>query len=636
MAGRIKSDDVELVKERSSIEDVVREHVTLRRSGNNLVGLCPFHDEKTPSFSVNPTQGFYHCFGCGKGGDVISFVMEVDHLTFAESVERLAGKAGVELHYEDGERPREATIGRRTRLIEAHRVAEEFYRSLLPAMPEARAARDYLRGREFDGKVAEQFGLGYAPTDGHALANHLRSKGFQRDELLTAGLINRGGYDVFQGRLLWPIRDITGDTVGFGARRIFDGDPRPAKYLNTGETPIYKKQKVLYGLDLAKKAIADDRRAVVVEGYTDVMAAHLSGVTQAVATCGTAFGVEHIKLLRRLLRDETAGEQARVIFTFDGDAAGQKAALKAYDEDQRWAAQSYVAVAADGQDPCELRISGGAEAVRGLVEQATPMFEFVVDTTLARFDLDAVTGRVAAIKALAPIVADIRDANTRNAQTREVSLRIGIGIDEFAEAVRRAPRGGIASARKAREEAGPRRGGEPDGAGEQAGAGATSYEAMLPDLRDPIVRGEHMLLQCLVQFPTSVPPQQLALVKPSDFTAPAHRAVFEGIVAVGPDPAKSQAAWLSAVTDQLPEVVRPLVAQLAVEPLPTKLDGQGRPDWHYVRSLVVRVREVALRRQIAETMSALRRSDDAEQTRAISGELTTQQRALADLLAGLE
>ncbi|MFC6707559.1 DNA primase [Flexivirga alba] len=311
MAGRIKSEDVELVKERSSIEDVVSEHVTLRRSGSNLVGLCPFHDEKTPSFSVNPTQGFYHCFGCQKGGDVLSFVQEVDHLSFAEAVERLAGKVGVELHYEDGVRPREESIGRRTRLLEAHRVAAEFYASLLPETPEARTARDYLRGREFDGAIAEQFGLGYAPTDGHALSKVLRDKGFNRDEMLAAGLINRGGYDVFQGRLLWPIRDITGDTVGFGARRIFDGDPRPAKYLNTGETAIYKKQRVLYGLDLAKKSIADDRRAVVVEGYTDVMAAHLSGVTQAVATCGTAFGVEHIKLLRRLLRDERGETRPR-------------------------------------------------------------------------------------------------------------------------------------------------------------------------------------------------------------------------------------------------------------------------------------------------------------------------------------
>lgn len=626
MAGRIKSDDVELVKERSSIEDVVREHVTLRRSGSNLVGLCPFHDEKTPSFSVNPTQGFYHCFGCGKGGDVISFVQEVDHLSFAEAVERLAGKAGVELHYEDGIRPREESIGRRTRLLEAHRVAAEYYQSLLPSMPEARAARDYLRGREFDGSIAEQFGLGYAPQDGHAIRNLLQDKGFSRDELLAAGLINRGGYDVFQGRLLWPIHDITGDTVGFGARRIFDADPRPAKYLNTGETAIYKKQRVLYGLDLAKKSIADDRRAVIVEGYTDVMAAHLSGVTQAVATCGTAFGVEHIKLLRRLLRDERGGDPAKVIFTFDGDAAGQKAALKAYDEDQRWASQSYVAVAAGGQDPCELRISGGSQAVQKLVDDATPMFEFVVRTTLARYDLDSVGGRVAATRAIAPIVADIRDSLSRDELIRETSRRIGVGIDDFSQAVRRAPRGGIAEAAKQLRE-------KPSEAPPEVAA-APAYQP--PDLRDPIVRGEHMLLQCVIQFPTAVPTHQLDPIEPSDFSAPAHRAIFEAVRTVGIDPGRSQAAWVSAVNETVPEVVRPLVAQLAVEPVPTKLDSQGRPDWHYVRSLVVRVREVALRRKIAGVMSSLRRSDQPDETRAISAELTALQRTLADLLATLE
>ncbi|MBB2891117.1 DNA primase [Flexivirga oryzae] len=626
MAGRIKSEDVELVKERSSIEDVVREHVTLRRSGSNLVGLCPFHDEKTPSFSVNPTQGFYHCFGCGKGGDVISFVQEVDHLSFAEAVERLAGKAGVELHYEDGVRPREESIGRRTRLLEAHRVAEEFYSSLLPELPEARTARDYLRGREFDSAIAGQFGLGYAPTDGHALGNLLRDKGFSRDELLAAGLINRGGYDVFQGRLLWPIHDITGDTVGFGARRIFDGDPRPAKYLNTGETAIYKKARVLYGLDLAKKSIADDRRAVIVEGYTDVMAAHLSGVTQAVATCGTAFGVEHIKLLRRLLRDERGGDPARVVFTFDGDAAGQKAALKAYDEDQRWASQSYVAVAADGQDPCELRMSGGPEAVRALVDGATPMFEFVVQTTLARFDLDSVSGRVAATKAIAPIVADIRDGLSRDELIREASRRIGVGIDDFTQAVRRAPRGGIAEAAKQARD-------QPQETAQDA-VPAPAYEP--PNLRDPVVRAEHMLLQCVIQFPSAVPTQQLDPIDPADLTAPAHRAVFEAARTVGIDPGRSQGAWVSAVNEAVPQVVRPLVAQLAVEPLPTKLDSQGRPDWHYVRSLVIRVREVALRRQISQVMSALRRTEDPEQARGISAQLTTLQRTLADLLATVE
>ena len=417
MAGLIKAEDIAAVKDRVNIEDVVSEHVTLRRAGaGSLKGLCPFHDEKTPSFTVRPAVGVYHCFGCGQSGDVISFVMETEHLSFTESVERLAAKAGMVLRYEEGERPDREPPGRRMRLVEAHRVAEEFYTEALLRDPSARAGRDFLRAKGFDGKAAQHFGVGFAPRTGDALTAHLRAKGFSPEEMTTAGLVgqsSRGLYDRFRGRVVWPIRDITGDTVGFGARRIFEDDRIEAKYLNTSETPIYKKTHVLYGLDLAKKTIARERRAVVVEGYTDVMAAHLAGVDNAVATCGTAFGVDHIKSLRRIMRDEAGGTPARVIFTFDGDAAGQKAAMKAFDEDQRWASQSFVAVAKDGMDPCDLRLRQGDEAVRGLIEDAVPMFEFAVRTTIAGFDLDHAEGRVAAMRAVAPIIAGIRDQTLR-------------------------------------------------------------------------------------------------------------------------------------------------------------------------------------------------------------------------------
>jgi DNA primase len=256
MAGLINSDDIATVKERSSLEDIVREHVTLRRSGSRLVGLCPFHDEKSPSFGVNPANGFYHCFGCGEGGDVISFVQQVEHLSFTEAVERLAARLGMELRYEGGSgRPSGEGQGRRARLVEAHRVAEEFYARALIDLPAARAARDFMRARGFDGAVAKRFGVGFAPRGGEDLVRLLREKGFTDDEIVTGGLAGRGSrglYDRFRGRLVWPIRDITGDTVGFGARRIFDDDRIEAKYLNTAETPIYKKSTVLYGLDLAK------------------------------------------------------------------------------------------------------------------------------------------------------------------------------------------------------------------------------------------------------------------------------------------------------------------------------------------------------------------------------------------------
>src|SRR3954467_14328258 len=391
MAGLINSEDIAAVKARSSIEDVVREHVTLRSAGpGSLKGLCPFHDEKTPSFNIRPAVGAWHCFGCSEGGDVISFIQKVDHLSFSEAVERLAQKLGMELRYEDGARPREDGLGRRSRLVEAHRVAEEYYTELLLGSQAARAARDFLRARDFNSDHVKQFGVGFAPRGGEDLVRHLRAKGFTDDELVTGGIAGRGSrglYDRFRGRLVWPIRDITGDTVGFGARRIFDDDRIDAKYLNTSETPIYKKSQVLYGIDLARRDIARSSQAVLVEGYTDVMACHLAGVKTAVATCGTAFGSEHVSVIRRMLMDSDTftGE---VIFTFDGDAAGMKAAERAFGDDQKFMAQTFVAIEPTGMDPCDLRMKSGDKAVLDLVAQRIPLVEFVLRSTAGRPGVD--------------------------------------------------------------------------------------------------------------------------------------------------------------------------------------------------------------------------------------------------------
>ncbi|MGB7449267.1 MAG: DNA primase, partial [Ornithinimicrobium sp.] len=454
MAGLIRTEDVQTVKERASIEDVVREHVTLRPAGTgSLKGLCPFHDEKTPSFTVRPAAGAWHCFGGGEGGDILAFVMAIDHLSFAEAVERLAGQLGMELRYEEGSGRRSGGysegggLGRRSRLVEANRAAAEFYHTALLDSAEARPARDFLRAKGFNSAGASHFQVGFAPSSGGALAGHLRDKGFTEDELSTAGLVGRGQrglYDRFRGRVIWPIRDITGDTVGFGARRLFDDDRIAAKYLNTAETPIYKKTSVLYGLDLAKKVMASSRQAVIVEGYTDVMACHMAGIEVAVATCGTSFGVEHIKTLRRILRDEPGVAPARVVFTFDGDAAGQKAAMRAYEQDQRWASQSYVAVAPAGQDPNDLRQSSGDGAVRDLVESAVPMFDFAVRTTMAPYDLDRTEQRVDAMRAVAPIVAAIRDSTLRSEYVRCVAGWLGVDEQRFGQAVAGTSRGSAA------------------------------------------------------------------------------------------------------------------------------------------------------------------------------------------------
>ena len=243
---------------------------------------------------------------------------------------------------------------------------------------------------------------------------------------------NRGIYDRFRGRLIWPIRDIAGDTIGFGARKLYEDDQGP-KYLNTPETTLYKKSQVLYGIDLAKRNIAKDRQLVVVEGYTDVMACHLAGITTAVATCGTAFGTDHIKIARRLLSDDGTGGE--VIFTFDGDAAGQKAALRAFEEDQRFTAQTYVAVEPTGADPCDLRQTRGDAAVRDLINTRRPLFEFAIRATLKRHNLDTVEGRVAALRESAPVVAQIRDAGIRPAYARELAGWLGMSVEDVSRAV---------------------------------------------------------------------------------------------------------------------------------------------------------------------------------------------------------
>jgi DNA primase len=636
VAGRFVAEDVATLKERTSLEEVVREHVTLRRSGSSLLGLCPFHDEKTPSFNVNPTTNHYFCFGCQEGGDAISFVQKVEHLTFTEAVERLAQRIGMGMRHEDGgTRQRDdGGVGRRARLVEAHRVAQEFYADQLLTAQGARAGRDFMRKRGFDSAAATLFGVGYAPRGGEDLVRHLRVKGFQDDELVAGGLAGRGSrglYDRFRGRLVWPIRDITGDCVGFGARRLYDDDRIEAKYLNTSETAIYKKSTVLYGLDAAKKAIARDRTAVVVEGYTDVMACHLSGVETAIATCGTAFGVEHIKVLRRIMRDEADLAPSKVVFTFDGDAAGQKAAMRAFGEDQRWASQSFVAVARSGMDPCDLRQAEGPDAVRALVEDAVPIFEFAVRTTIARYDLDTGEGRVGAAKAAATQIVQIRDESLQGRYWAAVAGWIGITPEEMLPFVREAR-----AAKRHIRSPEPVHSDEPAEPSLEPTADELRDALPRPDLRDPVVLAERQLLQVVLQLPGLLEPADLDRLDGDSFSAPAHRSVWDAVVIAG-RPGGSTAAWADAVVAAAPAAVQPLVAELAVAPLPVTPDrATGLPSRRYAASLVARLREVALGRQVADTLSQLRRLDNSPEpdlaaTREVGLRLQALQRELADL-----
>ena len=603
MAGRIKAEVVAAVKERTSIEDVVREHVTLRSGGaGSLKGLCPFHDEKSPSFNVRPVLGVWHCFGCGEGGDAISFIQRVDHLNFGEAVERLADKAGITVEYDEGgARPREE-VGRRTRLLEANRVAEQFYAEQLTGNPESMPGRQFLAQRGFDRSAAERFGVGFAPRSGEALTRHLRAKGFSEDDVVLVGLSGRGGrglYDRFRGRLVWPIRDITGDCVGFGARRLFDDDRIEAKYLNTSDTPLFKKSQVLYGLDLAKKAVSTQRQAVVVEGYTDVMACHLAGIDTAVATCGTAFGADHIKVVRRIMRDDDEVHPAQVIFTFDGDAAGRKAALRAFAEDQQFVSQTYVAVEPNGMDPCELRQQRGDAAVRELIESRVPLFEFAIASTIARFDLDTAVGRVQALRAAAPVVAQIKDRALRPEYARRLAGLVGIDVDEARRAVAAAGRAQPAT-RRPPATAGP----VPD----ELAQGPAPLPR--PDLRNSVVAMERQLLQCVLQAPQVLEPHEFDSLGEDAMSAPAHRAVHLAVRSAGGLAAAGTAGeiWVERVSLAASDVARPFVTDLAVAPLQV-VGNEGLV--RLGRSLQIEVARRDLVRREAEVHSRMQRLDAA-------------------------
>ncbi|OKL54080.1 DNA primase [Bowdeniella nasicola] len=570
MAGLIKREDIDQVRERTRIDEVVSQHVTLRAAGvGSMKGLCPFHDEKTPSFHVRPTVGRWHCFGCGEGGDVINFVQRINGITFVEAVEHLADRLGMQLRYEEGSQPSKdaATPGLRRRLLAAHEVAEQYYREQLNS-PEAAAAREFLTQRGFTQSIAEHFGIGYAPQGWDGVLKHLRGRGFTEKELKASGLVsegNRGVYDRFRGRVMWPIRDVIGATIGFGARHLYEADKGP-KYLNTPETLIYKKSQVLYGLDLAKREIAQQRQIVIVEGYTDVMACHVAGVKTAVATCGTAFGADHVRVVRRLLgdsRDSSSGiflsgktRGGEVIFTFDGDAAGRKAALKAFNEDQSFGAQTFVAVEPRGLDPCDLWRADGDEAVHNLIAARQPLFEFVIHSALSELDLETAEGRVAGLKSCAPVVATIRDKALRGEYTRALAGWLGMDMATVANEVRTAPRLTHPERVNLTPDE-PRR--------ERLAA---------PDPTDPVVRLEAQALQLALQEPATAYQYGFDSLQSAAFVVPVYRALFEAIQAAGgtggagsPE-AGNAANWLEDIVEQIPDQLASAVGALSVSPIP--------------------------------------------------------------------
>lgn len=597
VAGRIRDEDVGLVRQRVAIADVVSEQVTLKPGGSQtLKGLCPFHDEKSPSFTVRVDKGVFYCFGCGKGGDAITFVMELDKLSFVEAVEHLAGRAGVQLSYvEAGPAPSRPPQGQRQRLVSAHAAAVEFYAEHLLG-PDARPAREFLAQRGFDRDAAQRYGCGFAPASWDALSRHLRQQGFADAELVTAGLAReaRSGsvIDRFRGRLLWPIRDIAGQVIGFGARRLREDDDGP-KYLNTPETPIYKKSQVLYGIDQAKRDIAKQGRAVIVEGYTDVMACHLAGVSTAVATCGTAFGAEHVTVLRRLLMD-TDSFTGEVIFTFDGDEAGQRAALRAFDSDQRFVGRTFIAISPDRLDPCDLRLHKGDAAVRDLVARREPLVDFALRQVLVRHDLDTVDGRVEAMRRAAPLVARLKDREKRPEYARKLAGDLGMPVEQVNSAVAAAVRG--------------------KDPGES-----------VPRPRGPVVNPstvvEREALKLALQEPVLAGPLFDALGEEA-YHHPVHQAIRNAVAeAGGAASASAGPAWVQRVREACTDLAAAaLVGELAVEPL--RRDGE--PDPGYVRVTLAKLELVTVDARLAELKSRVQRVNpvtDKEQYLARAAEL---------------
>jgi DNA primase len=645
MAGRIRDEDIAAVRERSPIDEVVGEYLQLRNAGGgSLKGLCPFHDEKTPSFNVTPARGLFYCFSCAEGGDVIKFVQKIDALSFVEAVEKLAGRAGLELRYEQGGYVPGQEQSQRRRLIDAHRAAADFYAERLRDA-DAEHARKFLSDRGFELKDADRFGVGYSPKAWEDLTRHLRGRGFTDAELITAGLAregSRGARDRFRGRLMWPIRDLSGDVIAFGARKLDPDDDGP-KYLNSPETKLFRKSTVLYGADLAKREIARGRQAVIVEGYTDVMACHLAGVPTAVATCGTSFGEDHIKVLRRLLMD-TDRAPGDIIFTFDGDAAGQRAVDRAAKFEDWFVTQTFVTVEPEGLDPCDLRLAHGDGAVRDLIARRVPIFEFGLKGVLAHHDLNTTEGQLAALDEAAPIIAKIKDKGLRARYAINLDRWLGLMDEEFVMARVRTHAGDT------RPGPGPRTGKDarirrasygPDemretGSGHHGPFGEGQDRPY--ELGDPVVQLERQALQLAVQRPVLCGPEFDALGADA-FTAPVHRAVFALIAACGGTAAGGGRPrdWVARLRDEAPdERAQAFVTGLAVEPLVIA----GEPDAKYADVVLARVGELAVSREITSVKARLQRMNPVEEQARYNrmfGDLValeTRRRALLDRGAG--
>ena len=573
----IVDEDVRKVRDESDIIRIITEHTQLKKTGAQWMGLCPFHGEKSPSFSVNAEKGVYYCFGCQVSGDVIDFVREIEGLDFAGSVEFLAAKTGIPLRYTDHNEGRRRN--RRKEHAEIVQKAVDFYHQRLLEDPAARPARDYLRSRGYGGEVARQFQIGWAPDDWSLLS---RALGLSDDDLRATGLggINkRGGqYDFFRARIVFPIFDAQGSPVGFGGRKLPDGEG--PKYKNTSDAAeYYSKSEVLYGLHWAKAEAGRLDELVVCEGYTDVIGCHLVGIERAVATCGTALTPSHARLIGRFAK--------RVVLAFDADGAGQAAAERVYAWEEEFGLQFAVAALPEGADPGDL--AGSApDVLQRAITDARPFLEFRVDRVLVRGDLGSVEGRARAATAAMALVAEHPDALVRDQYAMGIADRCQVGIDELRR------RGAVAAAQV-------RPGHMTPGAGDTAGvAGAPSAtDHLTPEIQ---------ALRLLVHRPEEI----RAHLSPVLFENHLNRRTLAVLVEAtdlhaaraGAEPEVADLLGRLAVqdaSDDKPAGVLTRLAYLAAERAAVSLEAEARlsgdlaayqPSISYLRTEVMKLREV--------------------------------------------
>lgn len=685
MPGMILKEDIEKVRATADLYDIVSATVSLKPSGTGAyVGLCPFHDEKTPSFSVRPALGVWHCFGCGLGGDVFGYVEHQENVDFRDAVELLADKYHIELHYDQSNAKKEHTGSKRARLLEANEAAQEFFVSQLMTK-DALAARKLLDGRNFSQADCQRFGCGYAPQGWDNLVRYLAGKGFTQQEMLDAGLARQGQhgvYDYFRGRVTWPIRDSTGRALGFGARKLYEDDSIGAKYINTPDTALYRKNQVLYGIDMAKAAIVKKRQVVIVEGYTDVMAMHLAGVDTAIATCGTAFGAEHAKIVRRLIADDSLGAvqligplkvdgqqlSSRIVFTFDGDAAGQKAAIHAFGLDAAFSTQAFVAVADDNLDPCDLRIKRGNEAVRALIANAEPLYDFVIKTAIGRFDTTYTTGQMGAVKAVAPLIAQIRDRSLLDLYSRKAVRQIGVDLDIMQREVRDARRklnvrdedayapkrrfAANTAAAEPRMEQGVNPYANPSArkALEHRDAAEQSYYR----IDDAVFICEQQFMATLIQVPLAVDPTLFASLTLSSFMTPVFRTLFQAIAAAGglPSTDTPQGLWMHNLTKAGGPMLESVINELAVMQLPlppsdadterasqqsqeinVQLRKPTDDERRYASELIIRLLDTGIMRRIGADKRRMAQLPDGAEKIELLGQITKLETLRKDLQA---